>query len=162
MRLTDKNELFGKDSYIQDNKSIKRKWQLQNISSLHKVENKFRKLNMMYTHVTKSDLELKQSQVYLERLIVNKQPGQITIDPNSSRPNATLNRQGTMLTRQLTIDVKQTGQLEDRQKLSMISERSGSTTRNIESQVKFQKNLLNEKRKRKRIHIPGQNPQFQI
>lgn len=73
--MTDPNELFGKDAYIQDNKSIKRKWQLQNISSLHKVENKFRQLNMMYTHITKSDLELKNSKAYLERLIVNKKPG---------------------------------------------------------------------------------------
>lgn len=123
------------------------------------MENKFRQLNMMYTHVTKSDLELKQSQAFLERLIVNKQPGQITLDPNSSGPNATLTRQGTMITRQMTLDLKQIGQVGDRQKLSMISERSNSS-RNLESQVKFQKNLQQHERRRKmkKIHIPGQNP----
>lgn len=44
------------------------------MSSLHKVENKFRQLNMMYNFVTKSDLDLKNSKNYLETLIVNKKP----------------------------------------------------------------------------------------
>lgn len=65
MKVSTVDDLFGKDSYIQDNKQIKRKWNLQNISSLHKVENKFRQLNMMYTHVKASDLELKNSSNYL-------------------------------------------------------------------------------------------------
>lgn len=44
------------------------------MSSLHKVESKFRKLNMMYMHVTQSDLDLRQSKNYIETLIVNKKP----------------------------------------------------------------------------------------
>lgn len=53
---------------------LTRKWRLQNISSLHKVEARFRELNMMYTHVKKSDIELKNNNEYLEGLIVNKKP----------------------------------------------------------------------------------------
>lgn len=74
MALTSKDELFGKDKKIEENKMLKRKWQLHNESSLHKVESKFRQLNMMYTHVKASDLELKQSKAYIETLIVNKKP----------------------------------------------------------------------------------------
>jgi len=59
--MTTKDELFGKDKNIENNKMLKRKWQIQNESSLHKVESKFRQLNMMYTHITKSDLDLKNS-----------------------------------------------------------------------------------------------------
>eukprot|EP00347_Sterkiella_histriomuscorum_P002314 403368636 len=150
MKVTDKDELFGEDSYIQDNKSIRRKWQLQNISSLHKVENKFRQLNMMYTHVTKSDLELKQSKAYLERLIVNKKPGEMTAG------TGTLNN---TLQRQQTVDLIKIGKIGDQNKLSMISEGS---SRILESQIKFEKNLQNPKQKKKRIHIPGQITQAQI
>lgn len=53
---------------------LKRKWQLQNVSSLRKLDSKFRKLNMMYTHVTSSDLDLKQSKNFIDTLIVNKMP----------------------------------------------------------------------------------------
>ena len=73
-KLTTQDDLFGLDDYIQNNKTIKRKWHLQNISSLHKVESKFRELNMMYTHIKKSDLQIKQSKAYIETLIVNKKP----------------------------------------------------------------------------------------
>jgi len=59
--MTSLGDMFGNDSYIQKNKMIKRKWHLQNMSSLHKVESKFRQLNMMYNHVKKSDLDLKSS-----------------------------------------------------------------------------------------------------
>ena len=74
MKFTTEDEVFGNDSYIQKNKMIQRKWHLQNMSSLHKIESKFRKLNMMYMHVTSSDLELKQSKAFLNTLIVNKKP----------------------------------------------------------------------------------------
>ena len=52
------------------------------MSSLHKIESKFRKLNMMYMHVTASDLELKQSKAFLNTLIVNKKPGEMVNDEN--------------------------------------------------------------------------------
>lgn len=44
------------------------------MSSLHKVESKLRKLNMMYMHITQSDIDLKQSKAYISTLIVNKKP----------------------------------------------------------------------------------------
>ena len=44
------------------------------MSSLHKVENKLRKLNMMYMHVKQSDIDLKQSKAFIDSLIVNKKP----------------------------------------------------------------------------------------
>lgn len=61
LSLTSKEQLFGKDKNIEENKMLKRKWQLHNESSLHKVESKFRQLNMMYTHVKQSDIDLKHS-----------------------------------------------------------------------------------------------------
>jgi hypothetical protein len=36
---------------------------------------------MMYTHITASDLDLKQSKSYLDTLIVNKKPGEMTNSP---------------------------------------------------------------------------------
>ena len=41
---------------------------------MHKVENRFRQINMMYNHVKQSDLDCKESKHYLEKLIVNKKP----------------------------------------------------------------------------------------
>jgi len=77
------------------------------MSSLHKVESRFRELNMLYMEVTKSDLDIKQSQQYLNKLIVNKKPGDIT-SKNTSRPQTSKhqNKNGDM-----TSFFSKTGQL---------------------------------------------------
>ena len=48
------------------------------MKGLKKVESKFRDLNMKHLHVTKTDLEAKNSKKYIEHLIVNKKPGIIS------------------------------------------------------------------------------------
>ena len=66
------------------------------MSSLRKIESKFRKLNMMYTHVKPSDLELRTSKSYISTLIVNKKPGQIGTNGElrGDSPKAKSNRTG--------------------------------------------------------------------
>lgn len=72
------DEYFGNDPKIEENTLIRRKWQLQKMQGLRKVESKFRDLNMKHLHVTKTDLQTKSSKKYIEKLIVNKRPGIIS------------------------------------------------------------------------------------
>jgi hypothetical protein len=52
-----KKELFGLDSFIQENKDIKRKWFIQSLNNLRKVEKRFRNI---YLNMEANDMQVFQ------------------------------------------------------------------------------------------------------
>ena len=67
------DELFSPDEFIQKNKDIKRKWFLQNLNNMRKVEKRFRKIYLDMDLEDMSEFQ-KGEAFFVNNLFIGKSP----------------------------------------------------------------------------------------